>query len=120
MNIPLQADMVVLSACETARGRVRPGEGLIGLSWAVAIAGCPTIVSSQWKVDPASTSLQMQDFYHYLFSDHLNIRQPGTGWVTQATKAEALQRAAIKLLDPKSKYRHPHFWAGFIVLGDPR
>jgi len=119
MSIPLAADMVVLSACETARGRVRPGEGIIGLSWAVAIAGCPTVVSSQWKVDPTSTSLLMQGFYRSLYSNHLKTKEPQSIWLTEMSKAAALQKASIDLLN-NNLYRHPHFWAGFIVIGDAR
>ncbi len=47
MNLDLQADLVVLSACETARGRVADGEGVIGMSWALFVAGCPTAMVSQ-------------------------------------------------------------------------
>src|SRR6185295_5222363 len=50
MNLDLKARLVVLSACETARGRVTAGEGMIGLAWALFVAGCPTAVVSQWKV----------------------------------------------------------------------
>jgi len=119
MNIPLNADLVVLSACETARGRVRPGEGIIGLSWAVAIAGCPSIVSSQWKVDPASTTTLMKHFYESLYSKRLKLSQSGE-WTTLMSKARALQKAETSLLTGPLKYRHPHFWAGFIVIGDAR
>src|SRR5262249_60886091 len=55
MNLNLKADLAVLSACETARGRVRSGEGIIGLSWAFFVAGCPATVVSQWSVDGNST-----------------------------------------------------------------
>jgi CHAT domain-containing protein/tetratricopeptide (TPR) repeat protein len=54
MNLNLSADMVVLSACETARGRIGAGEGVIGMSWALFIAGSPTTVVSQWKVESAA------------------------------------------------------------------
>ena len=62
MNMDLRADLVVLSACETARGRVGAGEGVIGLSWALFVAGSPTTVVSQWKVASASTAQLMLEF----------------------------------------------------------
>jgi CHAT domain-containing protein len=52
MRLRLHAEMAVLSACETGRGQVSSGEGLIGLSWAFFVAGIPT-VASQWKIDSA-------------------------------------------------------------------
>ena len=63
MALDLRADLVVLSACETARGRVAPGEGLIGLTWALFVAGSPASVVSQWKVESASTAELMQQFH---------------------------------------------------------
>ncbi|HVG34305.1 MAG TPA: CHAT domain-containing protein [Pyrinomonadaceae bacterium] len=109
MKLDLHADLVVLSACETARGSVRPGEGLIGMSWALFIAGTSTTVASQWAVDSASTARLMVEF-------HRQLQQSNRG-TARTGKAEALRRAATQLMtDPK--YRHPFFWSGFVVLGD--
>jgi CHAT domain-containing protein len=105
LNLDLNADLAVLSACETGRGRVGAGEGLIGLSWAFFVAGCPTTVVSQWKVESASTSELMLAF-------HRNLRKG-------QSKAAALRSAALKLLGD-SRYRHPFYWAGFVVVGDAR
>src|SRR6185503_4675639 len=66
MKFDLQANLVVLSACQTARGTIGPGEGLIGMSWAFFIAGASTTVVSQWKVDSASTSRLMVSFHREL------------------------------------------------------
>ena len=108
MKLDLHADLAVLSACQTARGQVGSGEGLIGMSWALFIAGTSTTVASQWKVDSASTARLMIDFHRNLQSE----KGP-----SQASAAEALRRAAIKLMaDPK--YRHPFFWSGFVVVGN--
>ena len=107
MKLDLHADLAVLSACQTARGQVGSGEGLIGMSWALFIAGTSTTVASQWKVDSASTARLMIDFHRNLQSEKGPL-QTGT--------AEALRKAAIKLMaDPK--YRHPFFWSGFVVVG---
>src|SRR5213079_3293397 len=62
MRLDLHADLVVLSACQTARGRIGAGEGMIGMSWAFFVAGVPTMVASQWKVDSTSTAKLMVDF----------------------------------------------------------
>ena len=109
MKLNLNADLVVLSACETARGRVGAGEGLIGLSWAVFVAGCPTIIVSQWKVESVSTTRLMVAFHRDL---KLIIENPKS----KTTKAEALRRAALKLLRSR-KYNHPFYWAAFVVVG---
>lgn len=105
MNMDLRADLVVLSACETARGRVGAGEGVIGLSWALFVAGSPTTVVSQWKVASASTAQLMLEF-------HKNLNPAPS----RATKAGALRAAAMKLMKT-SEYRHPFHWAGFIIVG---
>src|SRR5262249_31923741 len=56
MDLDLKAELAVLAACETARGRVSAGEGMIGLSWSFFVAGCPRTLVSQWRVDAASTT----------------------------------------------------------------
>ncbi len=104
-ELNLSAEMVVLSACNTARGEERSGEGVIGLSWALLVAGCPTQVVSQWSVDDASTATLMADFYHGL--------NAGRG------KAAALRSAAQKLRND-GKHAHPYYWAPFILIGDGR
>jgi CHAT domain-containing protein len=111
MNLNLTAEMVVLSACETARGRVGAGEGVIGLTWALFVAGCPTTVVSQWKVRDDSTSQLMLEF-------HRRLRTQDAGRRT-ASKAEALRQAQLKLLR-SNDYAHPFFWAGFVLVGDGR
>jgi CHAT domain-containing protein/tetratricopeptide (TPR) repeat protein len=108
MKLDLHADLAVLSACQTARGQVGAGEGLIGMSWALFIAGTGTTVASQWKVDSASTARLMIDFHRNLQSEKGSSRSGA---------ADALRQAAIKLMaDPK--YRHPFYWSGFVVVGN--
>jgi CHAT domain-containing protein/Tfp pilus assembly protein PilF len=104
MDLNLNADMVVLAACETARGRVGAGEGMIGMSWAFFVAGSPTTVASQWKVESASTTQLMVEFHRNLSG-------------ARVSKARALQLAAVKLLK-NPEYQHPLYWAGFVLLGD--
>ena len=102
-------EMVVLSACNTAQGSYSYGEGIIGMTWAFFIAGVPTTVASQWRVDDSEANWKlMAAFYQNLFSK---------GAVAPA-KAEALQVAMVRMLRTPG-FRHPHYWAGFILLGAP-
>jgi CHAT domain-containing protein len=104
MELNLKARLIVLSACDTARGRIGPGEGVIGLSWALFIAGTPTALLSQWKVDSASTTSFMVEF-------HKNFR------VSKFPIDKAAQQAALHLMKI-SDYSHPFYWAGFVVVGN--
>ena len=104
MQMDLGAELVVLSACDTARGQYSAGEGIIGFSWALFAARCRTQVVSQWKVDSAATSVLMRNF-------HKNVRNDRT------KAASALQKTIVSMLKTK-QYRHPFYWAGFVVLGN--
>ena len=102
LHMKLRAELAVLSACETARGRVGAGEGMIGLSWALFVSGVPTTVLSQWKVESDSTSRLMIAF-------HQNRRK-------SMSDADALRAAALTIRkDPA--YQHPFYWAPFIAIG---
>ena len=91
--------LVVLSACETARGMVDPVDGVYGLQRAFKMAGVQTIVMSLWKVQDDATSMLMTQFYTYLTSG--------------MEKHQALWKA---MMDVKDKYKDPYYWAGFIML----
>ena len=104
-DLDLNADMVILSACDTARGRVSAGEGVVGMTWAAFIAGAPTTVATQWKVESASTTELMLEFHRQLLSKR------------KVSKSEALRRAELKLLR-SAKYRHPAYWAAFVLVGE--
>jgi CHAT domain-containing protein len=105
MNLNLSAELVVLSACETALGREYRGEGTVGLSWAFFVAGAPSVVVTQWSVADATTSTLMQRFYR-----NLTAAKP-------PSKGEALRQAQLSLLKDR-KTRHPFYWAPFILIGD--
>ncbi len=105
IDMKLNAELVTLSACQTAQGATHAGEGVIGLTWALTVAGVPTQVVSQWSVDDNATATLMQGFYTRLRS--------GTG------KGDALNAAAHKLRN-KSGRRHPYYWAPFVLVGDWR
>jgi CHAT domain-containing protein len=109
MRLELKADLVVLSACETARGRISKGEGMIGLTWALFVAGAPTTVVSQWKVRSDSTAELMVEF-------HRQLKSRLSKSTTRPPAAEAMRAAALKI-KKDLQYRHPFHWAGFIVMG---
>jgi CHAT domain-containing protein/Tfp pilus assembly protein PilF len=111
MKLDLRARLVVLSACQTARGRIAAGEGIIGMSWALFVAGSPAVVVTQWKVDSARSSELMVEF-------HRNLLKKTPGNRPAMSKSEALRQAALKLL--RGHYIHPAFWAGFILIGDEK
>lgn len=96
--------LVVLSACETGLGTTRGGEEFSGLRRAISIAGAASQVTSLWKVDDAATSALMVHYYGLLLK--------GAG------RAEALQLAQKRIQRGHPKWRHPFYWAGFIVSGD--
>lgn len=104
MNLRLNADFVVLSACETGQGRTNKGEGLIGLSWVFAVANVPHVVASQWKVESASTADLMTEFHRQMrFSPNNSV-------------SKSLQAAMRNQLKKPSR-RHPFYWSGFIAIG---
>jgi CHAT domain-containing protein/lipopolysaccharide biosynthesis regulator YciM len=115
MDLRLDADLVVLSACETARGRIGAGEGLLGLSWALLVAGARDVVVSQWQVDATSTSQLMVDLHREL------TRAARAARVTRSAPAPpdvgaALQHAVRRLMRTP-RYRHPFYWAAFRTVG---
>jgi CHAT domain-containing protein len=110
MRLNLNVNLAVLSACDTAGGRVGAGEGVIGLSWALFVAGCPAAVVSQWKVESSSTTALMLEFHRQLRASARNPR-------LRISKAEALRQAALKLLKSR-EYKHPFYWAAFVVIGN--
>jgi CHAT domain-containing protein/tetratricopeptide (TPR) repeat protein len=107
MDMNLNADLAVLSACETANGKVAPGEGVIGMSWAFFVARTRSILVSQWKVDSLSTSQLMLSFYQSLATEQ-NLSEMQT--------AKALRRSSLRLMRDE-RYRHPFYWAGFVLVG---
>jgi CHAT domain-containing protein len=105
-NLRLNAEVVVLSACETALGRDVRGEGLIGLTQGFLSAGARRLVASLWQVPDRATAELMARFYGYLLNDGLR-------------PAEALRQAqAWSAQQPR--FRDPYFWGGFILVGDWR
>ena len=103
LALPVESRLVVLSACETATGRVSRGEGVVGLSRAFLGAGAEAVVSSLWAVPDESTSELMRYFYRYMTEK----KRPAH---------EAVNEARKRLLS-SGEYSHPFHWASFIVIG---
>ncbi len=102
LDVP--ADLVVLSACETARGTVYEGEGILGLARGFLLAGAPRVLCSLWSVDDEATHALMVEFY---------ARWAGDGTVGAA----AALRAAQEHIRSQKKWEHPHYWAAWVLWG---
>src|SRR6185503_12637818 len=98
-NMKLSADLVVLSACQTALGKDIKGEGLVGLARGFMYAGAARVVASLWKVDDRATAELMKYFYEGMFGQ------------SQLRPAAAL-RAAQAQMQKQPRWRSPYFWAG--------
>jgi CHAT domain-containing protein len=110
----LAADSVVLCACDSANGRIQPGEGMVGLSSAFLVAGASSVVASQWRSKTVATTQLMREYYSRLPAV---LGAPRKLW-----NAEALSAAQSSFLTdrPVSNYRDPSYWASFVLIGDPR
>jgi CHAT domain-containing protein len=105
-NMKLRADLVVLSACQTALGKELRGEGLLGLARSFMYAGAPRVIASLWKVADSSTTDLMSNFYQSLLRNG-------------APASEALRAAKLRV-QRNSLRSAPYYWAGFSLEGDWR
>ncbi|BAZ48475.1 WD-40 repeat-containing protein [Nostoc sp. NIES-4103] len=96
----LNAELVVLSACETGQGKIT-GDGVIGLSRSLIAAGVPSVVVSLWSVDDKSTKLLMTEFYRQMQQN--------------PNKATALRQAMLLTM---KQYPQPKYWAAFTLIGE--
>jgi CHAT domain-containing protein/Tfp pilus assembly protein PilF len=103
-NLNLNANLTVLSACQTGLGKVSKGEGVIGLSRALIYAGSENLVVSFWSVADESTALLMTDFYKTHLQEKKNFRK-------------ALQQAKINMIN-EGKFSSPYYWAPFVMIGN--
>lgn len=103
-NLKLNADMVVLSACETGIGELQRGEGIISLARGFAYAGAKSIINTLWSVNDKSTSIIMESFYR-------NLKKG-------MTKDAALREAKKSFIQDPTNETHPFYWAAFIPSGD--
>ncbi|MEW5901004.1 MAG: CHAT domain-containing tetratricopeptide repeat protein, partial [Acidobacteriota bacterium] len=103
-NLSLNAGLVVLSACQTGRGKMEKGDGIQGIARAFFCAGTRAVLASLWDINDRSTALFMKYFYDYL---------------TQGkSKQEALRLSKVRMI--RSRYHHPYHWAGFVLFGEGR
>jgi CHAT domain-containing protein len=131
----LDADLVVLSACQSGLGRYAGGEGYLGFSQALFVKGARSLVLSLWEVSDQSTELLMTRFYRNLLGQREGLSQPlskaqaldeAKRWLRSLTAEEVadLTRSRPRPARPaaapvRRSYDHPYFWAGFILVGDP-
>jgi CHAT domain-containing protein len=102
-RVRIDADLVVLSACETGLGKEMGGEGLVGLTRAFQYAGAHTVLASLWEVADVASAELMKSFYGYLKEG--------------LSKDEALQKAKIDMIQHPD-ISHPFFWGAFQLIGD--
>jgi CHAT domain-containing protein len=102
-GLNLNAELVVLSACQTAAGRLEQSEGTMGLTRPFFFAGARSVIASLWPINDQSTVTFMHDFYSHL--------------VEGRPAVEALREAKTMML--KSRWAHPFYWASFLLQGDP-
>ncbi len=108
-NLQLQADLVVLGACNTGFGAIERGEGIMSLNRAFAYAGCPSMVMSLWSVPDQETSRLMEGFFQHLYDGQA---------IHTALRAAKLAYLEDPNVTPMRM--HPFFWAGFVTSGDYR
>lgn len=99
MNVPLNANLVTLSACRSAGAKTYSGEGQVGLSWAFLRAGARSVVAGLWDVTDRSTAALMGDFYQQLSHN--------------VPPVDALRHAKLSLLRGGSVYQKPFYWGPF-------
>jgi len=109
----LNAELIVLSACETGLGRRVVGEGYVGFSHAFLQAGANTVVASLWKVDDRATALLMSQFYEQWKTAPrerplANALRDAQHWLRTYVEADGTQ-----------PYAHPAYWSGFVLIGNP-
>jgi CHAT domain-containing protein len=142
----LKAELVTLSACQTARGQYVDGEGFVGFTQALLMSGARSVCLSLWNVDDTATALLMERFYQNLLGRREGLSQPmpkalaldeAKHWLRGLSRAE-VQRASAALPavrrvveedeGPKlpqirqasqRPFEHPYYWAAFVLVGDP-
>jgi CHAT domain-containing protein len=105
-SMKLSADLVVLSACQTALGREVRGEGFLGLSRAFFLAGARVVIASLWRVDDLATAALRNRLY--------------TALLRRGERPAAALREAARALRRDPRWRAPYYWAAFVAHGDWR
>ena len=102
LAMDLDRPMIVLSACESALGKLERGEGVVGLTRSFLAAGSRGVVASLWPVSDESTAELMSNFYDALWRRY--------------SAAESLRQARARMLD-SGEWGHPYYWAPFVAIG---
>jgi CHAT domain-containing protein len=103
-NLKLNAELVVLSGCQTALGKEIKSEGLVGLGRGFMYAGAPRVIASLWSVDDRATAELMKRFYRAVLTKRI-------------PPAAALREAQVELLSKKG-WNLPYYWAAFTIQGE--
>jgi len=105
MRLKMNADLITLSACSTGLGKLVSGEGILGLTRAFFYSGARNVTVSLWDVNDSATAALMKVYYQ-----NLNRNAPESG---------ALRQAKLRLLGGKNPaWRHPYYWAAFVLVGE--
>lgn len=103
-NRSLNAQMAVLSSCNSGSGKIQKGEGLISIARAFLYAGCPSLVITLWSVNDQSSAKLMQYYYDFLKQG--------------MDKSRALQQSKLKYLESATPIQqHPYYWAAYTIIG---
>jgi CHAT domain-containing protein len=104
-NLKLPAELVVLSACQSALGKEVKSEGLTGLTRGFMYAGAARVVASLWKVDDEATAELMKRFYNYMIEKKM-------------PPSKALRQAQLDISTLRERWRPSFYWAGFVLQGE--
>ncbi|MBW4443862.1 MAG: CHAT domain-containing protein [Plectolyngbya sp. WJT66-NPBG17] len=111
LEMQLKAELVVLSACDTAKGDVT-SDGIVGLSRSLIAAGAPSVVVSLWNVGDESTSFLMSEFYR-------NLQRGHGSSAPHSDRAVALRQAMLTTMR-RSEFASPYDWAAFTLIGEAK
>lgn len=131
----LDADLVTLSACQTALGEHRGGDGYLGFAQALFLTGARSLVLSQWPVSDLSTTLFMERFYQNLLGARPGLKQSmakvqalaeAKSWLRGLSREDVWRRLKelclpfeAGQLSGERPFEHPHYWAAFVLIGNP-
>lgn len=104
-NLPLRAELAVLTACETGVGKESRSEGVLSMAHGFAYAGCPSLVMSLWEIDEKTSAQIIESFYENLANGR--------------NKNEALRQAKLDYLhQAKGELKNPYYWSGLVLFGE--
>ena len=104
-SLHTRAELVILSACETAQGNLYPGEGLMSIARSFSYAGAKSLLATRWNINDQQANQVISNL-----ADQLSLQNP---------KSLSLHKAINNYLEVSSqKYAHPFYWAAFMLIGD--